>query len=571
MREMELYQRWRSQPLADPDLTRELEEIAGKEDEIYDRFYRDLEFGTAGLRGIIGAGTNRMNIYTVRRATQGYAQYLKGQSAAPSVAIACDSRIKSELFAMETACVMAANGVRVHIYRELMPTPSLSYAIRVLGCQGGVVVTASHNPAAYNGYKAYDGNGCQLSVEASAQVLEQVNQVDLFDGVQYMDFQAGLACGMIQYITEDLVDSYIARVLKERLNPTVYQDCAFKLVYSPLNGAGRRCVTTALRDAGVRDLTVVPQQEWPDGNFPTCPYPNPEVLQAMEKGLALCKELGADLMLATDPDCDRVGAAVLDSKGEPRLISGNEMGVLLLDYIARSRQANGTMPDRPVVVRSIVTTNMVDAVAAHYGVEVIPVLTGFKYIGEVIRQLEEKWERDRFILGFEESYGYLSGGYVRDKDGVDASVLICEMAAWYKGQGKTLGDALDDLYAQYGTYLNKVESFAFAGADGMKKMAAIMDQLRQAPPKELAGRPVEYVADYQTSRRTAADGASSPIDLPRSNVLELGIAGIGTVIVRPSGTEPKLKVYYSLRGESRAAAQGGYEELSAAVKGLLGL
>ena len=570
MREMELYRQWRDQPLDDPDLIREIEEIEGKEDEIYDRFYRDLEFGTAGLRGIIGAGTNRMNIYTVRRATQGYAQYLKTLSAAPAVAIACDSRIKSELFAMETACVMAANGVRVYIYRELMPTPALSYAVRVLGCQGGVVVTASHNPAAYNGYKAYDQNGCQLSVEASAQVLEQVNSVDIFKGVQYMDFSTGLATGVIKYITEDLVDSYIARILKERLNPGIYKDCGFKLVYSPLNGAGRRCVTQMLKGCGIEDVTIVPEQQWPDGNFPTCPYPNPEVLQAMEKGLALCKKLGADLMLATDPDCDRVGAAVLDKDGEPRLISGNEMGVLMLDYIARSRLANGTMPKDPIVVRSIVTTNMVDAVAARYGIQVVPVLTGFKYIGEEIRKLEEKCEEDRFILGFEESYGYLTSGYVRDKDAVDASLIICEMAAWYKWQHKTLGEALDDLYAQYGTYLNKVESYAFAGADGMKKMAGIMESLRANPPKELAGREIGYVTDYQTSLRTAADGSTTPITLPRSNVLELGL-DVGTVIVRPSGTEPKLKVYYSLRGADRAEAEASYNTLSSAVKSLLGL
>ena len=523
----EQYDRWRLWPLEDGALARELEEIAGDEAEIADRFYTDLEFGTAGLRGVLGAGTNRMNIYTVRRATQGLARYLKKNHPAPAAAIAYDSRINSELFAREAARVFAANGVKAYLYAELMPTPALSYAVRQLGCQAGV------------------------------------------NGVKLMDYEEGLRTGQIELIGEELIQRYIGRVLEEQVNPGVCKDAGLKLVYTPLNGAGRRCVLTALSRMGVTDVTVVPQQEYPDGNFPTCPYPNPEIYEAMELGLRLVQQLDADLLLATDPDCDRVGAAVMED-GKPRLISGNEMGCLLIDYIARSRTANGTMPKDPVVVKSIVSTTMADAVAAQYGIQVRAVLTGFKWIGQQIARLEEAGEEDRFLLGFEESCGYLSGGYVRDKDGVDAAVLICEMAAWYRAQGKQLGRALDEMYARFGYYLNKVDSYTFAGGDGMRRMGGIMEDLRREPPGELAGHRVVYRADYRTGVRLQ-DGAETALDLPASNVLEYGVEDLGSVIVRPSGTEPKLKAYYSLKAADRPGAEALWRRLKADVEAKLGL
>ena len=565
----EQYDRWRLWPLEDGALARELEEIAGDEAEIADRFYTDLEFGTAGLRGVLGAGTNRMNIYTVRRATQGLARYLKKNHPAPAAAIAYDSRINSELFAREAARVFAANGVKAYLYAELMPTPALSYAVRQLGCQAGVNITASHNPSQYNGYKAYDGDGCQIDDDIAAAVMANIRATDIFDGVKLMDYEEGLRTGQIELIGEELIQRYIGRVLEEQVNLGVCKDAGLKLVYTPLNGAGRRCVLTALSRMGVTDVTVVPQQEYPDGNFPTCPYPNPEIYEAMELGLRLVQQLDADLLLATDPDCDRVGAAVMED-GKPRLISGNEMGCLLIDYIARSRTANGTMPKDPVVVKSIVSTTMADAVAAQYGIQVRAVLTGFKWIGQQIARLEEAGEEDRFLLGFEESCGYLSGGYVRDKDGVDAAVLICEMAAWYRAQGKQLGRALDEMYARFGYYLNKVDSYTFAGGDGMRRMGGIMEDLRREPPGELAGHRVVYRADYRTGVRLQ-DGAETALDLPASNVLEYGVEALGSVIVRPSGTEPKLKAYYSLKAADCPGAEALWRRLKADVEAKLGL
>ncbi len=569
MTEQELFVRWQQKAVEDADLVAELADIAGNSEAVYDRFYTKLKFGTAGLRGVLGAGTNRMNIYTVRQATQGMADYLNSICQNPTAAIAYDSRIKSELFARETAAVFAANGIKAYIYRELMPTPALSFAVRELHCSAGVNITASHNPARYNGYKAYDETGCQLGPEAADAVFDYIQKTDIFDGVKHIPFEQGLQQGLIEYISDEFVDSFIDRVLQEQVNPGICRGAGFKLVYTPLNGAGRRCVTEMLRRIGIEDVTVVPQQEWPDGNFPTCPYPNPEILEAMQLGLELYEKLDADLLLATDPDCDRVGAAVRQN-GKPRLISGNEMGVLMLDYIARSRAESGTMPPNPIVVRSIVTTNMTDAVAQSYGVKVVPVLTGFKFIGEQIRLLEEQGCPENFLLGFEESYGYLTGGYVRDKDAVDGSLIICEMAAWYKRQGKTLADALDDLYAKYGYYRNFVQSVAFEGADGMAKMAAIMDGLRADPPVAIGGYAVEYLSDYGRSVTTRG-GAESPIDLPKSNVLEFGLTGVGTVTVRPSGTEPKIKVYYSLKAESPAAAEKINKTLMQDINAQMGL
>ena len=558
------YRRWMDQKLEDEALAKELREIEGQEAEISDRFYTDLEFGTAGLRGVLGAGTNRMNIYTVRRATQAYADVLKARFDHPTAAVAYDSRINSELFARETARVFAANGIQTWLYGELMPTPALSYAVRELGCAAGINITASHNPSKYNGYKAYDENGCQITGETASAVMKKIGETDLFTGVKLADYDEALQSGMIRIIGEDLIQKFLNRVLEEQVNPGLCKDAGLKLVYTPLNGAGRRSVLTVLGRMGITDITVVPEQEMPDGNFPTCPYPNPEILEAMQKGLDLAEKLGADLLLATDPDCDRVGTAVLQN-GSPRLITGNEMGCLLIDYIARSKKKNGTMPDRPVVVKSIVTTSMADAICQEYGIEVRNVLTGFKYIGEQIAKLEEAGEADRYLLGFEESYGYLSGGYVRDKDAVDGSMLICEMAAWYRSQGKNLGEALDEMYAKFGRYLNQVDSYTFPGADGMAKMSGIMESLRNDPPKSVAGAAVTAVTDYKTACPDVGG-----VKMPPANVLSYTL-GEDSVIVRPSGTEPKLKVYYMVKAADLPAAQAKKAALQGDIEKILGI
>ncbi len=560
----EEYRRWLSQELEDPALARELQAIEGKDEEVNDRFYTDLEFGTAGLRGVLGAGTNRMNIYTVRRATQAYADVLLARFDAPTAAVAYDSRINSELFARETARVFAANGIKTYLYGELMPTPALSYAVRELGCAAGINITASHNPKEYNGYKAYDENGCQITGETANAVMARIKETDLFTGVKLADYDAAIAGGTIQIIQEELIQKFLDRVLEEQVNPGLCKDAGLKLVYTPLNGAGRRSVLTVLGKMGITDITVVPEQEWPDGNFPTCPYPNPEILEAMQKGLDLVEKLGADLLLATDPDCDRVGTAVLQN-GAPRLITGNEMGCLLIDYIARSRIKNGTMPKNPVVVKSIVSTSMADAICQEYGIEVRNTLTGFKYIGEQIAKLEEAGEEDRYLLGFEESYGYLSGGYVRDKDAVDGSMLICEMAAWYRAQGKDLGEALDEMYEKFGRYLNQVDSYTFEGADGMARMAGIMESLRKEPPKAMAGVPVTAVTDYQTACPDVGG-----VKMPPANVLSYTV-GEGSVIVRPSGTEPKLKVYYSIKAPGLPEAKAQKAAIQEDIEKILGI
>ncbi len=569
MKELELYKIWLAQPL-DSELKAELESIKGNTNEIYDRFYTELSFGTAGLRGVLGAGLNRMNVYTVGRATQGLANYLKESFDAPSVAIAYDSRINSALFARRAAGVLAANGVKAHLYSELMPTPALSYAVRQLKCSAGIVITASHNPAKYNGYKVYDPDGCQIGVETAERVLAHIKQTDIFTGVRYLDFEQALAKGVAQYIPDSLVQSFISRILQEQQNPGICEGSAFKLVYTPLNGAGRRCVLDTLHSMGLRDIAVVPQQEHPDGNFPTCPYPNPELEETLELGLALCKEKGAHLLLATDPDCDRVATAVVHN-GTPRLLTGNEMGVLLLDYIARSRIERGAMPQNPVAVRSIVSTNMFDAVARHHGIEVLTTLTGFKYIGEHIKRLEQAGQAERFLLGFEESCGYLSGGYVRDKDGVGAALLISEMAVWYHKQGKNLAQAMDELYGRFGYFSNTVDNLSFEGADGMRRMQVILNRLRNDIPIDIGGYAIDYAADYQTGEKTTRLGRTTPVTLPRSNMMEYALEGVGTVIVRPSGTEPKLKVYYSIKAADRQTAVEMTEDLQDAMKRLMGI
>lgn len=551
----ELYSLWLKNATDDPDIIEELKSIDGKDEEIYDRFYRELEFGTAGLRGVIGAGTNRMNIYTVRRATQGLAQYVLGEGGS-KVAIAYDSRIKSTLFAREAARVLAANGIKVYIYKELMPTPMLSYAVRELGCTSGIVVTASHNPAKYNGYKAYGADGAQLSVENSQKVLDLVNEVNMFSSVRLCDFDEAVREGTIEYIGDELIEKYLETV-KSRSIERVKGD--LKVIYTPLNGTGNKPVREILKRIGIENVTVVPEQEFPDGSFPTAPFPNPEIRQAFECALSLSKTVPADLLLATDPDCDRVGIAVKDGD-DFTLMSGNEVGACLLDYILSRRKANGTLPKDPVAVKTIVSTPLADKIAAKYGCKLISVLTGFKYIGEQAGILEAKGEQERFVFGFEESYGYLAGAYVRDKDAVVASMLICEMAAFYKNEGKTLLDVINGLYAEHGMVYSSQNSFTFEGAAGMKKMQSIMDDLRALPPKKIGENSVIAISDYETSEKTELKtGKKTVITLPKSNVLYYDLDENGSnLIVRPSGTEPKIKVYITSidadkeKAESRA-------------------
>ena len=568
-REQKLYKRWTEKTQGIPEQNAELLSIKDNADEIKDRFYCDLEFGTAGLRGVLGLGTNRMNIYTVRQATQGFASFLLESSKTPKVAIAYDSRNFSKEFADETACVFAANGITVWLYSELMPTPALSYAVRELGCDAGVVITASHNPAKYNGYKAYGSDGCQIGPEQANRVLNFMECCDLFDDVKTMPLAQALEQKLVEYIPEAFVEQYISRVYEEALQPDVCAKAGLKLVYTPLNGAGYRCVTTILKKAGVADITIVKEQEKPDGNFPTCPYPNPEIHEALKLGIDLCKETGADLLLATDPDCDRVAVAV--KAGEDyQIITGNEAGVLLLDYIANARIKTGRMPKKPVAVKSIVSTKLADAVAAEYGIELVSVLTGFKFIGEVILGLEQNNEQERYIFGFEESCGYLSGGYVRDKDAVDASLLLVEAASALKLEGKTLIDRLNEIYAKHGIYKNAVESYTFEGAGGMQKMAEIMQTLRENAPAEIAGRKVTAHSDYKASKRYV-NGEENAISLPPSNVLEYEMDDKCTVIVRPSGTEPKIKIYYSMVANTAEEVELLYGEYSKSCKALIGV
>lgn len=557
---MEDYQRWCSASLEDPALTRELKEIAGQEDQIKERFAVALKFGTAGLRGILGAGSNRMNIYVVRQATQGLANWVKTQGGSQLVAISYDSRINSDVFAREAACVLAANGIKVRIYDALMPVPALSFATRYYHANAGIMITASHNPAKYNGYKAYGPDGCQMTDDAAAVVYAQIQKTDILTGAAWMPFEEGKAKGLIAYVGEDCKEALYDAIKSRSVRPGLCRTAGLKLVYSPLNGSGLVPVTRVLHDIGITDITIVPEQEYPDGNFPTCPYPNPEIFEALRLGLELAKKSGADLMLATDPDADRVGIAIRCPDGTYELVSGNEVGVLLLDYICQGRIEKGTMPENPVAVKSLVSTPLADKVAAHYGVEMRNVLTGFKWIGDQIARLEAAGEVDRFILGFEESYGYLAGSYVRDKDAIVGSMLICEMAAYYRSVGSSIKERLEEIYAQYGRYLNKVDSFEFPGLSGMDKMAGIMSGLRQNPPREIGGYKVEKITDYQNTAETG---------LPAANVLVYGLDGGATVIVRPSGTEPKIKTYFTTLGKTLAEAEAQKETLATALKPIL--
>lgn len=549
--------------LSDPDLTAELEAMAASENEtaIEDAFYRDLEFGTGGLRGVIGAGTNRMNVYTVAKATQGYSNYLKKNFKEPSAAIAYDSRIKSDMFARTAAQVFAANGVRVFLYSELMPTPALSFAVRKLECSGGIVVTASHNPAKYNGYKVYGADGCQITTETAKAIQAEIEAVDMFCGVESIEFEDGISAGTISYIGDDVVTAFLDAVSSQSLCGGEEIDKNVSIVYTPLNGTGLKCVTRCLRENGFTNISVVAEQEKPDGNFPTCPYPNPEIREALELGLRDAKHLGSDLLLATDPDCDRVGIAVRDGEAYV-LLSGNEVGMLLLDYICRRRLALGRMPERPVMVKTIVTIDMAKRIAADYGVQVVDVLTGFKFIGEQIGLLERQGEEERYIFGFEESYGYLTGGYVRDKDAVDGSLMICEMFAYYRSHGQSLVDVLNGLYLKYGYCLNTLHSYTFEGAAGFKTMQSIMTGFRERGPMEFLGRKVLSVSDYKQSVTRYADGSQETISLPVSNVLKYEAEENLSVVVRPSGTEPKLKLYLSVSAADREAAARLEKELT---------
>lgn len=547
MTEMELYNLWCENAKEDADLQTELADIKDDNDAINDRFYRDLEFGTGGLRGVIGAGTNRMNIYTVRRATQGFADYLNQEYQNPSVAISFDSRIKSDVFSKAAAEVLAANGIKVHIYKDLMPTPCLSFAVRALNCQGGIMVTASHNPAKYNGYKVYGEDGCQITLRGAEIILEKINSLDMFNGVKSASFDEELAKGNISYIGDEVIEDFYKNVLAEGINTDLCASSGLKVVYTPLNGTGNKPVREILKRLGITDVTIVKEQENPDGNFTTCPYPNPEIREALEVGLKYCNEVKPDLLLATDPDCDRVGIAVPDGDGYA-LFSGNEVGAMLLEYICQQRIAKGTMPENPIAVKTIVTTDIVNLIGKEYGVEIIDVLTGFKFIGEQIGLLEAKGEENRYIFGFEESYGYLSGSYVRDKDAVNASMLICEMAAYYRTQGISLIQARENMYKKYGVFLQTLHSFTFEGESGMKKMAEIMTSLRNDPPAEIGGLKVVKIDDYQTSiSKDLVSETAIELTLPKSNVLAFFLEGGSKAIVRPSGTEPKIKTYFTAK------------------------
>ena len=556
----EMYERWLNAKLDDPDLKPELESIRDNENEIRERFAVALKFGTAGLRGVIGAGTNRMNIYTVRQATQGLANWVKTQGGSQTVAISYDSRIKSDVFARAAAEVLAANGVQVRIYPELMPVPALSFATRYYQCNAGIMITASHNPAKYNGYKAYGPDGCQMTDNAADAVYAEIQKTDILEGAKTLPFAEGMEKGLIQYVGDDCKEALYTAIKSRSVRPGLCKTAGLKLVYSPLNGSGLVPVTRVLNDIGITDITIVPEQKDPDGNFPTCPYPNPEIFEALRLGLELAEKQNADLMLATDPDADRVGIAVRCKNGSYELLSGNEVGVLLLDYICAGRIEQGTMPKAPVACKSIVSTPLADAVAAHYGVECRNVLTGFKWIGDQIARLEAAGEVDRFIFGFEESYGYLAGPYVRDKDAIIGSMLICEMAAYYRSIGSSIKERMEQIYAQYGRYLNKVDSFEFPGLSGMDKMAAIMDGLRKQPITELAGIAVVKTQDFEKAEETG---------LPAANILTYALADGSTVIVRPSGTEPKIKIYFTTKGADLAQAEAKKEKLAEACKPIL--
>ena len=540
------YLRWREQAKGDADVENELSAIAADENKIEDAFYRDLAFGTGGLRGVIGAGTNRMNIHTVAKASQGLADYIikNFPENERKIAVSYDSRIKSDLFSRVAAGVFAANGIKVYIYTELMPTPCLSYAVRALKCAAGIMVTASHNPSKYNGYKVYGADGCQITTEAAKTILSEIEKLDIFADVKTSCFDEGIENGSIEYISDDIYTAFVEEVKNQSvLSENDQIDKNVAIVYSPLHGTGLKPVLRTLNESGYTNITVVREQEEPDGNFTTCPYPNPEIKEAMSLGMEYAERYNADLLLATDPDCDRVGIAVKTPDGEYRLLSGNETGMLLLDYICRKRTENGTMPQNPVFIKTIVTTDLAERIAAAYGVRTVNVLTGFKFIGEQIGLLEQQGKESSYIFGMEESYGYLSGGYVRDKDAVDGAFLICEMFAYYQTLGISLINMLESLYKEYGYCLNTLHSYRFEGSKGFAKMQEIMRACRERI-SAIGGKKVVKVLDY-------AQGLDG---LPKSDVLKFLLEDNCSVVVRPSGTEPKLKIYLSVTGVSMQEA-----------------
>ena len=575
MDEKKLYTEWLENATEDTDLIEELKSIEGDDASIRDRFYTALKFGTAGLRGVIGAGTNRMNIYVVRQATQGLANYVLAKYGKGAVAISHDSRIKADLFMIEAARVLAANGIKVYITSELQPTPVLSYLVRYFKCQAGIMVTASHNPAKYNGYKAYGEDGCQMTDNAASAVYDEIQKLDMFKDVKVGDFDDAVKSGMIEYVDDSVYDSYLEKVMEQQVNPGICKDADLKVVYTPLNGCGNKLVRRVLKNIGVEKVAIVKEQELPDGNFTTCPYPNPEIKEALQKGLELCEIEQPDLLLATDPDSDRVGIAVRDygeKEGTYRLITGNEDGVMLTNYILSCKKENGALPENPVVVKTIVTTKLINKLCEKYGCELKNVLTGFKYIGEIILGLEQKGEENRYLFGFEESYGYLAGTYVRDKDAVVASMLIAEMAAFYKKQGKSLAQVIDGLYKEFGYYLNQTFAFEFEGETGMQKMADMMSSVRNDLPEEVAGYKVVKVSDYQLKKETdLLTGTVEDITLPTSNVIALNLENDNAVIIRPSGTEPKIKLYVTAVGKTREDALDVCDALVKSAKEILGL
>lgn len=565
-----LYSEWLEKATADPDLKAELESIKGNDDEILDRFYRCLEFGTAGLRGVIGAGTNRMNYYTVCQATQGLSDYLNAKYDKPSIAIGYDSRIKSDYFSKEAAKVLAANGIKVYLFKELEPTPCLSFAIRYFHTSSGIILTASHNPAKYNGYKCYNSNGYQMTDEEADETYEYIKKVDYFTGIKTMDFDEAVQKGLIEYMGEEVIDAFLDEVIKQCVNPQVTKNAGLKVIYTPLNGTGNKPVRKILDRIGVKDVTVVPEQEMPDGNFPTCPFPNPEIKQAFECALKMAQTIKPDLLLATDPDCDRVGIAVKDHDGEYKLMSGNEVGAMMLNYLLSQKKEKGLLSENSIAVKSFVSTDLAEVIARKYNCTFKNLLTGFKYIGELITQLEAEGRADDFVMGFEESYGYLAGTHARDKDAVVASMLICEMAAYYKTQGKSLAEVMDDIYDEFGYYYNTVSSYTFEGASGMEKMASIMDGLRNNAPSSFGSMDVTVIDDYKTSVSTVlADNSTSKIDLPKSNVLAYTLTDGNKIIVRPSGTEPKIKAYITAIGKTKEDAKKIADRLIADADALM--
>ena len=562
------YLRW-CEAVGEDYLQAELGEIKGNDEAIKERFLLNLEFGTAGLRGVLGAGTNRMNIYTVGKATQGLANFLKSENENPVVTISYDSRIRSDEFAKVAAQILAANGVKVYLYDALAPVPMLSFATRAHKSDAGIMITASHNPAKYNGYKVYGPDGCQMTSESADKVLAEINKLDIFADIKKADFETAMAEGKIEYVSEEVKQAYYDWCLGQMMRKDIFVKEPMKMVYTPLNGSGLVPVTTVLAKAGLKDITIVEEQRLPDGNFPTCPYPNPEIREAMQLGLDRVKELDGDVLIATDPDADRVGIAVKEND-EYVLLTGNQVGILLTDYIAKTRKELGTLPENPIMVKSIVSSSLVDAVAASHGVETINVLTGFKYIGTEIKKLEEKGEEERFILGFEESYGYLVGSAVRDKDAVVATLLISEMAAYYRSIGSSINKALQDIYAKFGYYLNKVDSYEFEGLSGMDKMKDIMQGLRDKPLAKLGSLSVVAREDYKTLvHKDELTGQEWHIDLPNANILIYLLEGGHQVIIRPSGTEPKIKVYYSIKGKDLEEATAIKADIDTVIKAVL--